>query len=177
MAKIGFIKDGLMAPPEYRRVYVKAVPGLRQFTTIAYSSPTPRGGQTFELACEVPPEIECIEEWAPQMAATLEKMGWTHWWLDSHSIGRALNRYIVEAMKRWGLAFWPGYHRESVVLVQVGIERQEIAKGVAFWEHQFQHVRTATEYDFDKREQELLTQSPKSGGVFSSLFKKDKRGR
>ncbi|GAB7078530.1 hypothetical protein [Megalodesulfovibrio paquesii] len=172
MAKIGFIKDGLTAPPEFRRVYVKAVPGLKQFSTTAYSSPTASGGQSFELACEIPPEVDRIEEWAPHMALTLERMGWMHWWLDSHSIGRALNRYIVEAMKRWGLTFWPRYHLESIILVQVGIERQEISKAVAFWEHQFPHVRIAPEFDFDKRELELAAAPKKSSGLLSSLFKK-----
>ncbi len=176
MVRLGFIKDGLMAPPEYRRVYVKAVPGLTTFTTTAYSNPNANGTQSFELSCEAPPEIQHVDEWAPIMAKTLADLGWEHWWLDTHSVGRAFNRYIAEAMKRWGLAFWPHYQRESVVLIQVGIERQEISKGMAFWEHQFSHVRVDQEFDFDKNEQVLLQQAPKkSGGMFGSLFKKDKK--
>lgn len=173
MVRLGFIKDGLLAPREYRRVYVKAVPGMTDFSTTAYSNPNADGTQSFELACEAPPEIQYVEHWAPIMAGTLSDLGWKHWWLDTHSIGRAFNRYIAEAMKRWGLAFWPHYERESTVLIQVGIERLEISKGVAYWEHQFPHLRVSQEHDFDKNEEELAQQlqPKKSGGMFG-LFKK-----
>lgn len=171
MVRLGFVKDGLILPPQYRRVYVKSMPGQEEFTTLAWSSPNVDGKQVFELCCQVPTEMEKVEIWAPQMARTLHNMGWTHWWLDTHSIARALNRYIVEAMKRWGLNFWGHYSLEGIVLVQLGIERSEITKGVALWEHHFPHVRVDRAYDYDKQEAELQNNPKKSGGVLGSLFK------
>lgn len=174
MVKLGFIKDGTQAPPGFHRVFVQISegPGNSQgLQTTVHSWPLKDGTQLFELAVHVPQGAEHVEEWAGPMARVLCDMGWEHWWIDSFSLSMVLDRYITEALRLWGLAFWKDYTQDGVVLVQVGLQREAVGQSLASWAERFPEVRFSSAHDYEAIEREQVQQVKSRGEKLKSMLK------
>jgi len=171
MVRLGFVKDAEQCPPDFARVFVRpAVSRGAQVESTIYSQPNESGEQLFELALDVPRGVERLNRWAPAMADVLDKMGWRQWWLDSFSISMAADRYVTEALNKWGAHFWSHYRQDAVVLVQVGLQRDAIAHSVDQWLKRNDHLRLDPEYDFDEKERERDLQNRERTRKFKSLL-------
>lgn len=175
MVKLGFIKDAEQSPPDFHRVYVRPAEGPTptdgSVVTTVRSWPVRGGGQLFELAVDVPPGAETVKQWAPPMAHVISQMGWTRWWIDSFSLSMVLDRYITEALRLWGIAFWGNYSLESVVLVQVGLQREAVSQSIAAWHDKHPKVRFSNAYDFEAMEREQALQARSRADKFKSFLK------
>ncbi len=176
MVKLGFIREGSQSPPDFPRVYVRPVEKSDAatdgaVTTTVYSWPGPDGVQLFELALDVPPGAEHVREWAPHMAQVLIDMGWNTWWIDSFSLSMTMDRYITEALRIWGLAFWEYYKADAIVLVQVGLQREAVNLSISAWREKYAEVRFSNSHDFDAMEREQEQMAKQRGSKFKSLLK------
>lgn len=159
MVKLGFIKDADQSPPEHARVYIAPAPDGASPATEVRSWPNRDGEQLFEIAFIVPRGEKHLHAWVGFMAETLDRMGWDRWWIDTLSISQVLNRYIVDAVRQWGEAFWPLYQRDAVALIQVGLQREDFQNCAENWARQFPHVSVDNEYDFERITLELEAQA------------------
>lgn len=175
MVKLGFIKDAEQSPPDFHRVFVRPAEGPLpkdgSVVTTVHSWPVKGGGQLFELAVDVPRGAENIKQWAPPMAKVISNMGWTQWWIDSFSLSMVIDRYITEALRLWGLAFWGSYSLESIVLVQVGLQREAVSQSIAAWHEKYSQVHFTSAHDYDAIEREQAQQVKSRTEKFKSFLK------
>jgi len=171
MVNLGCIKDVEQSPADYHRVFVRsAALSGRGLDTTVYSRPDRHKVQRYELAVDVASGDRSLDIWVPALAGILQNMGWTRWWLDSFSISMVLDRYITEALKQWGYLFWQHYTLESVVLVQVGLQRESVLTAISAWEGRFKSVRFAEEYDYEAMAREQANQNRERVNKFKSLL-------
>ncbi|THB71760.1 MAG: hypothetical protein D6E12_00695 [Desulfovibrio sp.] len=156
-----------MCPYTYPRVAIRQ--GNGGVTPVITSWPDEKGVQVFELGLEVSPGVEHLPEWIEPLGKIIRDLGWTQWCLNSDSVSKVLNRYITEALTAFGDAFFEHYTDDSVVLVQVGLQREAVAHSVFAWEERFKHVRFDNQYDFDTMENSPA--EPKRKRSRFSLFK------
>jgi len=173
MVKLGFIKDASQAPAGFHRVYVQPLQhggGAGPLATSVRSWPLRDGSQLFELAVDVPPGPERVDQWAPEMAKVIGDMGWNHWWIDSFSLSMVLDRYITEALRIWGLEFWGHYPLDGIVLVQVGLQREAVSQSLAAWSERFPEVRFSSAHDYEAIEREQEQQVKSRGERFKAML-------
>ena len=171
MVRLGFLRDAVQCPPVYPRVYLK--PGRATDTDVystVYSEPNQDGVQVYELELIVPVGVDNLAQWVKPMASIISGIGWQGWCIDAHSVSQVLNLYLAEALKQWGAIFWDIYREESVVLLQVGLQRDAAALSVAAWEEQFSHVRFDPVFDLDAMEEELLARRKTRAQKIKSLL-------
>ena len=178
MVKLGFVKDAEQCPPDFHRVFVRSAllggpattPAGEVITTVR-SWPDREGEQRFELAVDVPPGVEAVAHWAPSLARILTAMGWTQWWLDSFSLSQVLDRYITEALRLWGVAFWQDYKLDGIVLIQVGLQREAVSQSVKAWHQKYPEVRFSSAHDYEAMEREQAQQVKTRSEKFKALLK------
>ena len=173
MVHLGLIKDAEDCDATFLRVVLNpAAKGqAAPLSPVVRSWPDEEGVQLFELCLEVTPGVDAVKEWAPVMAEVISKMGWDNWCLDVNSVSMVLNRYLTDALGTWGSEFWPHYDKESVVLLQAGLQREPVMMSVQEWEASFSTVKHSTDYDFDAQEREQIRQSRERSKKLKSLFK------
>lgn len=159
MVKLGFIKDADQSPPEFARVYIAATEDGKAPSAEVRSWPNRDGEQLFEVVFLVPRGEKNLGSWIGYMADTLMRMGWDHWWIDTLSVSQVLDRYIVDAVASWGDAFWPLFSNEAVVLIQVGLQREDFQRCAEKWARKFPHLEVDDEHDYERIALELEAQA------------------
>jgi len=173
MVRLGFVRDMAQAPDGAPRVFL--APGLEPSSTLlAGHAP---GQSRFELMWEAPADPGRLPEWAPRVAASLADLGLASFCLDPASMSRTLGSPVEEALKAFGLAFWPAVDRECQTFLLVGeTGRCPVYQAVRAWETAFPQVRFDPALDLELREREAAAAAaaaPRRGlkGLFPRLFK------